>query len=157
MKKIALLLLLASPVMAGVHYDISLDVDPVMVRDIHQGIWLAGVKKDVVSIDTGLSGVLDKVYLGAFHAWNAEHGDPVMGVSLGLRLGSVASGLGAISNTLGLGSVYKPLQYAGSFVHFNTYLGGRPQITKNVRDHFMYGVGVALNVPFGVKELETGL
>lgn len=160
MKKLIALILLvmqAPFASAAVKYDLSLSVDPVMIRDIHQGIWLAGIKKDVVSFDTGLSGVLDKAYLGVFQAWNAEKGDPVFGLSAGVRLGDLAAGMGSVASLLGLGTVYKPLQYAGNFVHFNTFVGGRPQISHNVRDHFMYGAGVALNIPFGVSELQKGL
>lgn len=146
---------------AGIHSEIGLNAsmvpEPVVIRDAHNGIWLAGVKKDVLSIDLGMSNALEKGYLGVFHAWNAEKGDPVLGFSLGLKLRDLLPAVGSVMGLLGFGSVYKPLEYASNIVQINTYAGVRPKISANVNGRFMYGAGASLNIPFGVKELEKGL
>ena len=136
--------------------DLSPVVSPIMIREIHDGQWLYGVtKENLWHLDHNGE---QRIHVGLFQAWNTEHGNasfgPVVGVDVPLRL---SQAIGGIASSLGLDQTFKPLQYVGAVLSVDAIGGYRPVHSADVNGPWVYGVGVRLNVAFGVKELQKGL
>lgn len=137
-------------------FDLSPAVSPIMIRELHDGQWLAGVtKENIWHLDHN-----DKqlIHAGIFQAWNTERGNasfgPVIGLDLPIGLGPVIANMAA---AIGLGEFFKPLQYVGSALSLDAIGGYRPIHTSDVDGSWVYGAGLRMNIAFGVKELQKGL
>lgn len=168
MKRLILALgLLALPAVQG-HatwkgaLDLDPSVQPIMIRELHDGQWLAGVTKENLwhldyqgATDSMWNG--QRFHAGFFQAWNAEHGNGSFGLVAGLDLpvglgGAVAKLLSAFGN-----GDWKPLQYFDSALSLDGIGGYRPVHTSDVDGNWVYGVGARLKIAFGVQELKKGL
>lgn len=148
----AALICLGSPAHALWQGKLNLDtnLDPVMIRELHDGQWLAGFAKgNLWHLDqNGVS----RFHAGLFQAWNAEHGNPATGLVLGLDL---PPGLAAAA-AAGLPEWFKPGTYLTAAVTLDFFGGYRPQHSDDTHQ-WIYGIGAKLKIAFGVKELQQGL
>ena len=157
-KYLFLMVLFASPVQAAWQGKLNLALNesqPVVLRELHDGQWLAGVAKpDIFHLDR--DGV-QWFHAGAFHAWNAEKGNPTFGFIAGVDLPKAGPYIASLAKALELEGLFKPLMYADSLVSIDGFAGYRPVHSPDVNGNFTYGVGARLNIAFGVKELQKGL
>lgn len=158
MKKLAaLLLLLSAP--AGALWQGKLDLDPtvapIVIRELHDGQWLAGVtKENLWHLDHDGA---QRLHAGVFQAWNAEKGNASLGLVAGVDLPAyLGPALQALGSALGLGETFKPLQYFSSVLSLDAIGGYRPLHSPDVHS-WVYGAGARLNIGFGVQELKRGL
>lgn len=148
----AILFFMASSVSATWKGALNLNSDfaPVMIRELHDGQWLAGVAKtDIWHLDQ--DGV-QRFHAGLFQAWNAERGNPTFGTVVGVDL---PVGL-ATSIAAALPDWFKPSTYIASAVSLDFFGGYRPQHSDDTHS-WVYGIGAKLKVSFGQKELQKGL
>lgn len=144
--------LLICPASAAWQGKLNLDsnLDPVMIRELHDGQWLAGVSKgNLFHVDQ--DGV-QRLHVGVFQAWNAEQGNPATGLVAGVDL---PPGFAAALAS-GLPDWFKPVEYVQAAVSLDFFGGYRPQHTEDTHQ-WIYGVGAKLRVKFGSKELQKGL
>lgn len=162
-KAIGLILLLSGISNAGVlsgpwsgKLDLNPVVQPLVMRELHDGQWLAGVAKpNLWHLDQ--AGV-QRFHLGAFQSWNAEHGNPAFGLMAGIDIADhIALAAGAIGGAIGVPSLFKPAALLGSVLSLDFLGGYRPFHDASVKGPWMYGVGAMLKVPFGIAELQKGL
>lgn len=130
--------------------NLNSNFSPVMIRELHDGQWLAGVAKgDIWELDQ--NGV-KRAHAGMFQAWNAEQGNPATGLVLGVDLPpGFAAGIAS-----GLPEFFKAGAYMGAAVSLDFFGGYRPQHSNDTHS-WIYGVGAKLSISFGTKELQNGL
>lgn len=136
--------------------DLNPVVSPIMIRELNDGQWLAGVtKENVWHLDQDGK---QRLHAGVFEAWNAEHGNASFGMLLGVDVPlSLSQGLYKLGESLGLSNAFKPAAYLASALSLDAVAGYRPFHSADVNGEFVYGVGFRMNIAFGVKELQKGL
>lgn len=162
MKKLSLILILSILGYIGVSeaawvgkLDLSPNVSPVMLRELGDGQWLAGLAKpDIWHLDKD---DVQWAHAGIFHAWNAEKGNPSFGLMAGIDLPKAGPYISKLGKALELESVFKPLTVAEGWVSIEAFGGYRPVHTPDVKGNWVYGIGAKMNIKFGVKELQNGL
>lgn len=138
----------------------SLDLNPVMspivIRELHDGQWLAGVvKENIWHLDQD---GIQRFHAGVFQAWNAEHGNASTGMVFGIDIPAhLAESLQALGDGLNMHSTFKPASLLGSMLSFNFIGGYRPFHSSDVIGPWVYGFGARLSIKFGVQELQKGL
>lgn len=143
--------------------DLTPNVSPIVIREVHDGQWLAGVSKNNIlhldySGDTNSVWNGQRFHLGAFEAWNTEHGNASTGLVGGVDIPlPLSEALGYISSALQLQESFKPAEYLSSMISFDIIGGYRPLHDASVNGNWVYGAGASLNIAFGVKELQKGL
>ena len=143
--------------------DLSPTVSPLVIRELHDGQWLAGITKenlwhlDYNSI-TGSQWDGQRLHAGVFEAWNAEHGNATFGIVSGFDIPvALSQAIFSIGNAIGLTNTFKPAQYLASALSLDGLVGYRPWHDASVNGDLTYGVACRLNIAFGVSELQKGL
>jgi len=145
------------------HLDLQSSVQPLALREIHDGQWLAGyAHPNLFHIDHNGNPIF---HLGVFHAFNAEGGNASFGPLAGVDLMGISREvgvdvpalLGNLGEWTGAPSVFKPASYFVNLLSVDFFGGYRPVHTDDVLGNWIYGVGATLKIPFGVKELRAGL
>lgn len=156
MKKLLLALMFVLPASAGAvlqgKLDLTPTVNPVLIRELHDGNWLAGYgKSNLFHLD--LNGT-EIFHAGVFHAWRTNQGDPSLGLSLGIAA-PAAPALGLILDSLQLPQTAKFLQNVSATVAIDGYGGYRPIHGPDVHS-WIYGVGMVLQARVGLPDLKAG-
>lgn len=143
--------------------DLTPTVQPMMIRELHDGQWLYGIaKNNLWHLDyNNPSGSFwngQRFHAGAFQAWNAESGNGSFGLVAGFDIPApigkaIASGISAV----GLEQTAKFLSHVGEMLSVDFLGGYRPIHTNAVNDDWVYGVGASLSIQFGVSDLKEGL
>lgn len=143
--------------------DLQSSVQPMILREVHDGQWLAGLAHpNLFHLDHNGNAIL---HVGVFSAWNAETGNSSFGPMAGVDLlgiskevgVSIPGVLGYIGEAVNLPSLFKPAVYLTELLSLDAFVGYRPMHTNDVLGNWIYGAGATLRVPFGVKELQAGL
>lgn len=158
MKKILIVALVLIPLSSFAAWQGKLDltpvVNPLVIRELHDGNWLAGyAKPNLWHLDKDGR---EWFHAGIWHAWRTDHGDPAIGLSAGVNIGDMGSVLGAISDVLGLDATAKWTRIIGGAVSIDGYGGYRPVHGPDVHD-WAYGIGAMLTKKFGLPDLAKGL
>lgn len=160
MNKISTLILLLLSSTASATWQGKLDlnptVSPILIRELHDGQWIAGVtKENLWHLDKD---GIQRFHAGVFQAWNAEHGNASTGMVIGVDVPVPLSyGLKTLGEGFGLPSVFKPATLFSSMLSFDVIGGFRPFHSADVNGNWVYGLGAKLGISFGVKELQDGL
>lgn len=125
--------------------DLNYDVQAIGMRELHDGNWLAGVGKQLAHLE--INGK-ERLHLGVFQAWRANHGDPAFGLSLGVTTGGLGEYVGKALDmgTPDLSESVKWLPHVADLISIETFAGYRPVHGSDVHA-WIYGVGGYLKIP----------
>ena len=129
--------------------DITSDPSAIALRDLHDGLWLIGMQKNIFKlVDTKKDREI--LHLSFFVASRLEGQAVAYGPSLGTNVGSLVSSLaGKISLLQAVSDATPPwLGKIADWTSLDVYGGYRPVITFD-EHRWMYGVGGQIRVPFG--------
>ena len=165
MKKLFLVLFLLPGLAKANWYgslDLSPTVQPLILREAHDGKWLAGSAHYLWLLHHNRNTI---AHFGLFNAYNAQNGNGSFGPLIGLDLMGLSKDIvidipDTIANFgewLGLPSIFKPVSLFTEILSIDAFTGYRPVHTSDVDGKFIYGGAAALKIPFGAQELKHGL
>lgn len=155
MKKLIAALALAAittPSRSAIVGKLGMDLNllPITVRDLHDGLWEVGGKSPFWTLSDDKS---NDVWLQAsvFGAWRLEGQDPAFGLCAGVPFSAVGAGIanGLQSVALQLPSAPPWAKKAGDALSLDAYVGARPVFHAPDDHRVMYGVGAQVNIKFG--------
>lgn len=120
---------------------------PIAIRELHDGNWLAGIQKQIWHLETRKVQVLHASY---YQAWRTAYGDPAYGLSLGTDL------IGDAKIVLDLANIEVPeppqlFSDIKTFVSVDFYGGYRPVHGADVHA-WIYGIGGKVTIPWDLTQ-----
>lgn len=125
--------------------DLTTHFQAIGLREVNDGQWLGGLGKNFYNIQKDGA---DRLHVGIISAWNAEHGNNLYGINLGVNLpGVIHDGLARLAPdlTASLDGV-RWIGQLGNMLSVDFMGGYRPHHNSDVHD-FGYGVGAYVTVP----------
>lgn len=123
--------------------------NPLLLRELHDGQWLSGIKKDVWVLEDNQNHH-QWIQVGGYSAWDTWHGDQSWGLTVGTQLNMFSGIAGMLAKALDLASVpaEHELQYIDKALTFQAFGGYRPVNNgTEVIGHWVYGYGFQLSIP----------
>lgn len=132
-------------------------VDVIVLRELHDGMWLGGAQKTIWKLnsidrhnaDGTPSDDVEVLHVAAFWASRPEvNSNKAYGLSVGLNVGGVAHELALkVAGIAELVYACPPwVGKVGNWTSLDTFVGGRPTVGYD-EHHLIYGIGGKVTIP----------